>query len=83
LEGKERKIYAFFADLRAAFDNVDRDILWKILEEKGIEEGLLSRSERIYERTEITGNKDEQRTVEKLQDGKRSKARMRSESTVI
>jgi len=54
LEGKERKVYSFFADLRAAFDNIDRDILWKILEEKGIEEGLLRRIERIYERTEIT-----------------------------
>jgi len=29
LEGKERKVYAFFADFRATFDNVDRDILWK------------------------------------------------------
>jgi len=53
-EGRDRKVYAFFADLRAAFDNVDRDTLWKVLQEKGIEEGLLRRIEKIYERTEVT-----------------------------
>jgi len=26
-EGRDRKVYAFFADLRAAFDNVDRNTL--------------------------------------------------------
>jgi len=40
MKGKERKIYTFFADLRAAFNNVDRDILWKVLKEKRIKEGL-------------------------------------------
>jgi len=52
MEGKERKVYAFFANLKATFDNVDRGILWKMLKEKGIE-GLLRRIERIYERTEV------------------------------
>jgi len=50
---KRRKIYAFFADLRAAFDNVDRDLLWKILRKMKIKEGLIKRIEKIYERTEV------------------------------
>jgi len=79
LEGKERKVYVFFADLRAAFDNVDKSILWKTLKEKEIEEGLLRRIERIYERTETTVRTK----LGKFQDGKRSKVEMRSESTVI
>jgi len=49
MDGKERKIYAFFADLRAAFDNVDRGILWKILKEKRLKEGMLRRIEKIYQ----------------------------------
>jgi len=35
IEEKERKIYAFFADFKAAFDNVDRGTQWKILRKKG------------------------------------------------
>jgi len=50
---KEGKVYAFFADLKAVFDNVDRDTLWKVLKEKRIEGGLIRRIERIYESTEV------------------------------
>jgi len=63
MEGKEREVYAFFADFRAAFDNVDRSILWKVLKEKEIEKGLLKRIERMYERTEVTVRMNDCREV--------------------
>jgi len=30
-EVKERKVFALFADLKAAFDNVNRELLWRTL----------------------------------------------------
>ncbi|XP_071580229.1 uncharacterized protein [Temnothorax nylanderi] len=51
--GKAEKVYAIFADLKAAFDNVDREILWRILRDKGTNEQLLRRLEMIYEETEV------------------------------
>lgn len=54
-KGKEEgKVYALFIDLKAAFDNVDREILWKIMEEKEIKTGLIRRMRKIYEDTEVT-----------------------------
>ena len=50
-DGKKDKVYAFFADLKAAFDNVDRGQLWKILREMGIDEELVRKVEEIYETT--------------------------------
>jgi len=52
-EEKENRLYAFFADLCAAFDNVDREILWRELKERNIEEGLIRKIEKIYECTEV------------------------------
>jgi len=52
-EGREKRLYAFFADLSAAFDNVDRDTLWTVLRGMNLEEGLIRRMERIYENTEM------------------------------
>lgn len=40
---KGEKVYAFFVDLKAAFDNVDRNKLWRILKDKGIEEQLIAK----------------------------------------
>jgi len=36
-----------FADLKAAFDNIDRDILWRELKRKGIKKQLIGRIEKI------------------------------------
>ncbi|KMQ86480.1 hypothetical protein RF55_14524 [Lasius niger] len=55
-KGKEKekdKIYAVFVDLKAAFDNVDREILWSIMEEKGVDGSLIKRIKKIYEETEV------------------------------
>lgn len=51
---KGNKVYAMFADLKAAFDNVDRNTLWKILREGGIKGGLIKKVEEMYEGTEVT-----------------------------
>jgi len=51
--GKEKKIYAFFVDLKATFDNMDRKTMWEILRENNLEEEMLRRIGKIYERTEV------------------------------
>lgn len=33
---KDRKVYAAFVDIKAAFDKVDRKRLWEIMKEKGV-----------------------------------------------
>jgi len=44
-------MYGFFIDLKAAFDKVDRKILWRAMEERGIRRGLIERVKEIYEQT--------------------------------
>lgn len=51
---EESKVYALFIDLKAAFDNVDRDKLWDILKNKGVEKNLANRIKKMYEHTEAT-----------------------------
>lgn len=45
------KVHAFFADLKAAFDIVDRKKLWSTMKGKGISNYLVNRIEEIYEET--------------------------------
>lgn len=45
------KLVAFFVDLRAAFDSVDREILWRAMKKKEIREGLVKRCEDILRET--------------------------------
>lgn len=40
---KKEKLYAIFVDLKAAFDTVDRVILWNIMEKVGISKYLIER----------------------------------------
>jgi len=42
-----------FVDLKAAFDNVARDILWRELRRKGIKEMLIRKLESIYAQTKV------------------------------
>jgi len=52
-EEREKRLYAFFADLSVAFDNVDRNTLWRVLREMNLEESLIKKIETIYEITEV------------------------------
>jgi len=45
------KVVATFVDLKTAFDSVDRGILEKSLEKRGVSEGLRRRIREIYEET--------------------------------
>nr|XP_046472570.1 uncharacterized protein LOC124214348 [Neodiprion pinetum] len=42
------KMVAFFVDLKAAFDSVDRKVMWETMERRGVREGLRVRVEEIY-----------------------------------
>lgn len=48
---KERKVYAFFVDLKAAFDIVNREKLRTIMKRKEINRHLIKKIEEIYEET--------------------------------
>ncbi|XP_029159137.1 uncharacterized protein LOC114931324, partial [Nylanderia fulva] len=47
-------LYMLFADLKAAFDKVDRRRLWESMRRKEMTEHLIRRMKRIYEETEVT-----------------------------
>lgn len=50
---KSKKVYAAFIDLKAAFNKVNRNILWKIMNDKGISKRIKRRLEEIYEETKM------------------------------
>jgi len=51
--GGEREKGIYFLCGSQGGNNVDRGILWRTLREKGLEEGILRKIEKIYERTEV------------------------------
>jgi hypothetical protein len=53
-DGKERKVFAFFVDLRAAFDNVNREKLWELMERWSINGNVIDRLRGIYRETMAT-----------------------------
>lgn len=40
-------------DLKAAFDRIDREKLWRIMEEKGINNKMIGTVKKMYENTEV------------------------------
>lgn len=53
-KGRDKgKGYALFIDLKAAFDNVNREKLWEIMEEKEISTDLIKRIRKIYEDADV------------------------------
>lgn len=64
LNREKGKLVAIFVDLRAAFDSVDREILWKTMRERGIREGLVRRYKDILRETRsmvrVRGERSEQ-----------------------
>lgn len=76
---KEEKIFAFFADLKAAFDRVDRQELNRRMESIGIEDQLRKRVMEMYRET-----KSKVRVGERgFLDGKRSSTGMPAEPNFI
>ncbi|XP_036142138.1 uncharacterized protein LOC105840937 [Monomorium pharaonis] len=53
-KNKEERVYTFFADLKAAFDKMDRQTMWDTLRKLKIEEKIVRILEKIYEETEVT-----------------------------
>lgn len=51
LEKKGGKVYAFFIDLRAAFDTINRKKLIEVMKKNGITEQLVKAVEEIYKDT--------------------------------
>ena len=50
---KGTKLYSMFVDLRAAFDLVDRETLWELMERKRISKYLIERVKENYEETKV------------------------------
>ena len=48
---EDKKVFALFVDLKAAFDNIKREKLWHILEEIGIKKQTTRRLKKVYEET--------------------------------
>ncbi|KAH0816582.1 hypothetical protein GEV33_006209 [Tenebrio molitor] len=59
----------FRKDLKAAFDNVERDLLWEYLRKKGINEHLVTKIEEIYEETISRVRVDGRRLLEMFRKG--------------
>lgn len=59
---KGKKRIKFFVDLRAAFDKVMGEKLWKVLEEKEMNEKIIRRVGKIYEETKAVIRKEEEMT---------------------
>jgi len=53
LEKRGGKIMAFFVDLRAAFDTMDRELLKRAMRDRGMREGLINRCIDLYTETRI------------------------------
>ena len=48
---RKGKAYVLFADVKGAFDRVNREDLWRRMEEKGINRQLRTRIKELYEET--------------------------------
>lgn len=44
-------LWLFFVDLQEAFDKVNRSLLWKVMEKKGISKPVIERIKEVYEET--------------------------------
>lgn len=60
---KDKKIFAVFVDLKATFDNVERKLVWKIMDKNGIEKELVRRLEEKYEETTSVVRTEESMTA--------------------
>ena len=61
---KNKKVYTMFVDLKAAFDTVDRETLWKILKNMGISEYLIQKLKGLHEENKVRIRMDSKVTRE-------------------
>lgn len=66
---KNQKLFAIFIDFKAAFDNVNRERLWRLLEKKGIEKYLIDALKNTYEVTLLTVEGETMYTTKGLKQG--------------
>ena len=52
-----------FIDYEKAFDQVNSDILWKILEQRGYSDHIIEVIRSLYERTDVTINTEKEKTI--------------------
>ena len=52
-KGKREKLYSMFVNLKAAFDTVDRELVWEIMEKVGISKYLIERVKEMYTETKV------------------------------
>lgn len=64
LTRKGGKVYLCFADIKPAFDKMNREVLWKIMERKGVSRGLTERIKEIYADTRSVIRVEEEMTKE-------------------
>lgn len=48
---KGGRVIAFFVDFKAAFDSIERKVLWESLEKKGVDGELIERLREVYKKT--------------------------------
>lgn len=61
---KGGKVFAFFIDLRATSDIVNRDKLWDLMKKKGVRIGLVERVKEIYQEVKNVMNVEEEAMTE-------------------
>jgi len=79
--GKRKKAVALFVNLKAAFDSVDRGIMYKAMRERGIRDGLIERIREVLRETKSRVKVGGVRR--KFLDSKRIKTRMPDEPDAI
>lgn len=66
---KDKRVWTMFMDLKAAFDNLDRNILWEMMKKRWIRTELIERVREIYDkvkcRIRVGGIESEEFWVEK------------------
>lgn len=78
---EKRKLVSLFVDLKAAFDTVDREVLIRMLRDRGLREGLTERIEEILRETKsrVKIGEDERRILAR----KRIETRMPIKPNII
>ena len=64
LSHKKGKLIALFVDFKAAFDSVNRSMLWKAMKEREVDEELLDRIKEVFTETKTRARIGEEKGEE-------------------